>query len=255
MMMMVMVMVIMLLSRREHGRTWWWWWNDGTQWQCWSNGWAGIPSHHMESKPLILKLWDLLFVIPFPFTTFGNTFTTAYRALKFEQCNQWAASEYKTYIPSGATHRPAERIRKFAWDESRNLSGGWRQGHAWVGGALTDPLFDLSVHRCRTSYQLLHKLSFGCYHHHQTEKWCINKPWLRPSSWIVVKAGFEEHQGSLFQITGHCGLLLLRKGLCDHYLLYNWIHLLYHRSLSAFPDKCHYDLKSGIFDFRCACSS
>ena len=135
----------------------------------------------------------------------------------------------------------------------------WVKARSRVGGRIANrPTIWFSVHRCRTSYQgdqLLHKWSFACYHHHQTEKWCINKPWLRPSSWIVVKAGFEEHQGSLFQITGHCGLLLLRKGLCDYYLLYNWIHLLDHRSLSAFPDKCDYDLKSGIFYFRCACSS
>ena len=215
-------------------------------------GWSGIPCPYMESKPLIIKLWDLLFVFPFPFTTFGNALYIPRSPMR---SGRWSLSNTingRQVSTSGATHRPAERIRKFAWDESRNLSGGWRQGHAWVGGSLTDPLFNLSVHRCRTSYQLLH---FACYHHHQTEKWCINKPWLRPSSWIVVKAGFEEHQGSLFQITGHCGLLLLRKGLCDYYLLYNWIHLLDHRSLSAFPDKCDYDLKSGIFYFRCACSS
>ena len=131
----------------------------------------------------------------------------------------------------------------------------WAKARSRVGGRIANrPTIQFErTQVCRTSYQgdqLLHKWSFACYHHHQTEKWFINKPWLRPSSWIVVKAGFEEHQGSLFQITGHCGFLLLRKCLCDYYLICNWTHLLDHRSLSAFPDKCDYDFKSGIF--RCA---
>ena len=64
-------------------------------------GWAGIPSPYMESKPLILKLWDLLFVVPFPFTTFGNTLYIPHSPLRSGRWNlsktmQWAASECKT---------------------------------------------------------------------------------------------------------------------------------------------------------------